>query len=131
MTKRYAIHENNSGGLWWLNSTQYDALFAAGWKVDETQMQSGGWGDRTKPFLEDKGDTVPYGWRSGAVYFEADNIREAVESFERVTGEDFFAQGCNCCGVPFSMAAMGDDGDSDYNDYISGSDALISAREPW
>jgi hypothetical protein len=100
----YRLSENNSGGSFWLRRAQYDSLFEAGWKIDEDALR-----DRSKSsFLLDDSfgdaDGVPYSWRD-ALTFEADSIREAVESFEAATGQDFFAEGCNCCGAPFWISS--------------------------
>lgn len=105
----YEFSENNSGGRWWLNREQYDALFAAGWTYEPSDYdKEHGW--NTKPWPT--GDpSVPYGWR-GRLKFKAASIREAVESWEKATKQDFFVLGCTCCGAPFTIS--GDDG------YMSG-----------
>ena len=104
--------ENNSGGGWWLSRAQYEAMFAAGWHYE------------TSDYDIEKGydDGVPYGWRHNTVG-EFDTLRNAVEAFELATGEDFFAQGCPCCGVPFSMSSD--------NDYVSGNSVVSDVRRPW
>lgn len=118
----YEFSENNSGGSWWLNREAYDRLFEAGWYYEPSEYDKQA-GHDTNPFLGEKGDTVPYGWRHG-LRFEADSIQAAVESWEAATGQDFFAQGCPCCGCPFSMHGV------DSNEWASGSDALQVVR-PW
>jgi hypothetical protein len=102
---KFEFDENNSGGSWWLNRAQYDALFAAGWKyeVDEYD-KSRGW-DKD-PYLGGDPD-VPYGWRHNLT-LEAPSLQAAVENWEAATGEDFFAEGCNCCGAPFSIRSDSD-----------------------
>jgi hypothetical protein len=124
---RYYIDENNSGGSFWLSRKQYEKMFNAGWKLDETAMErkrGSGFMDVDKPFDGD-GDDVPYGWRRHSVFVEADSMRDAIESFEAATGQDFWAEGCNCCGVPFSMSS------DDDSEYMSGSDAIRTSRAPW
>lgn len=127
--KKYRIDENNSGGRWWMKRSDYESLFKAGWKVDEEFMKKDVFGaSYSEPWLADRGDTVPYGWRNGAVYLEADTIREAVDSFNANTSQYFWSQGCNCCGVPFTITTGYDS--KDYES-ISGYDADIRISEPW
>jgi hypothetical protein len=33
----YEFSETNSGGSWWLSKSQYEALFAAGWKYEPSE----------------------------------------------------------------------------------------------
>lgn len=116
--------ENNSGGSWWLGRKDYEALFAAGWRYQE--LESTSYCDYSKPFLDRSSDPVPYGWRHSTVG-EFASLREAVESFERATGKDFFEEGCNCCGAPFSIST---DGENEY-EYISGDSVEREAKRPW
>lgn len=120
---KYEFSENNSGGRWWLNRSDYDALFAAGWTYEPSDWDKKN-GYDTRPFLDGEGDAVPYGWRHGLLY-EAETMQEAVESWEHATGADFFAEGCNCCGAPFSISTV--DGD----EYISGDTVSRTVNRPW
>lgn len=120
--KIFKFSENNSGGSWWLSRKQYDALMAAGWFYEPSEYDLKEGFDKN-PWLSDKGDTTPYGWRHN-LKFKANSMKEAVESFEAATGEDFFAEGCNCCGAPFSMS--GEDGD-----YTSGDDVRREVVRPF
>ncbi len=120
--KKYKFNENNSGGNWWLNKRQYEKLFAAGWKLDKEWAEPFGDFDPTKPWSES--DDVPYGWRHN-LYYEAYDIREAVESWENATGQDFFSEGCHCCGAPFSMR-----GEGEYQ-YLSGNSVDRVTVRPW
>lgn len=119
----FEFSENNSGGSWWLNRSAYDALFAAGWTYEpsdydlERGYDKKGWS---------RNDDVPYGWRHG-ITFEADSIREAVESWEAATGQNFFAEGCNCCGSPFSISSRGEG----TWEYISGDSVERETIRPW
>lgn len=99
---KVTLSENNSGGSWRLDRQQYEALFAAGWAYEPSEYDIDH-GYDGKPLFGGKTDTVPYGWRHGTKG-EFQSLREAVESFERVTGEDFLSEGCNCCGSPFTMS---------------------------
>ena len=115
---KYEFSENNSGGSWWLSKRQYEALFQAGWKLDPKKEEAYGKYESNSLNTKD----VPYSWRH-SLYFEADSMREAVESWEAATGADFFEEGCNCCGAPFSMSG-GDE-------YLSGNSVERVAVRPW
>ena len=117
--KIYEFSENNSGGSWWLERRHYDALFAAGWTYEPTDFDKER-GYDTKPLFEGEKSEVPYGWRH-SLRVEAETIQDAVKSWEKATGQDFFAQGCACCGVPFSISST-PDSEGEW-EYISGSDA--------
>lgn len=85
---------NNSGGHWWLSDKDWRDLEAAGWTL--------------KP---------PYGGQErwlGAIATEASKdfptMREAVEEFEAITGQDASAEGCNCCGPPHYFSGRAEDG---------------------
>jgi len=66
--------ENNSGGSWWLNEEQYQALRDGGWTVEDHRA--------TKEF---------------------NTLEEGVEEWERLTGEDSDTLGCECCGRPYQF----------------------------
>ena len=121
----YSFSENNSGGSWWLDRKQYDALIAAGWEYHATDYDIKQ-GHDTKPFLGETDDTVPYGWRQ-SMSKVFNTLQEAVEDWKRATGEDFFAEGCNCCGAPFSIASA----EGEPYDYISGDSVEPATIRPW
>jgi len=120
----YKFSENNSGGGWWLDERKYKALFVAGWKYEPSEYDiKEGYDKNPFPLSGgNKEDTVPYGWRHNLTG-EFDSIRSAIESFEMVTGMDFFAEGCNCCGAPFYM--FGGD------EYLSGNSVKREVIRPW
>ena len=120
---KYEFSENNSGGSWWLDRAQYERLMANGWQYEASDFDKEQ-GFHTTPFLADEGDNVPWGWRNHLTG-EFDTIQAAVESFERHTGEDFFAEGCNCCGCPFSIHA------SEGSEYVSGDSVARQTIRPW
>lgn len=47
---------------------------------------------------------------------ERATMKEAIEEFERITGQDASAEGCNCCGAPHSFSSDGE--------YASGEDVV-------
>ena len=126
---------NNSGGSWWLKDEDWKALEAAGWWVE--------WGGMY--FCNSKWDKIPagkedcgmgekcLGHRRAETAEEAEAVRwlgclakcakkdfatvkEALEEFERITGENVSDEGCNCCGAPHSFSWEGG--------YCSGEDCL-------
>lgn len=99
----YEFSENNSSGVWWLSRQDYEALFEAGFYYEPSEYDKAQKYD-TEPFLNDPGDTTPYGWRHN-LKVEASSIEEAVKLWESATHQNFFAGGCPCCGPPFSMSS--------------------------
>jgi hypothetical protein len=47
-----------------------------------------------------------------------ESAQELVDEFERVTGQDASAEGCNCCGPPHSFEWHDDDGTTKYGHAI-------------
>lgn len=119
----YELSENNSGGSFWLSRKNYDDLLENGWYIlpSDSSFLDDNFGADDK-----QGGQVPYSWRSG-LRVKAASLKEAVESFERVTGQDFFAEGCNCCGAPFSMSSV----DAEKWEHISGDDVQREVIRPW
>jgi hypothetical protein len=71
-------NSNNSGGSFWLNAEDWKKLVAAGWIPNR------------ETFNGEPGGANRYGL----------TLREAIQEFEGLTGQDAGAQGCNCCGPP-------------------------------
>lgn len=92
MRVRYS--SNNSGGSWWLADDQWKALEAAGWEVEWYKKGA----LMSRPDKDGKYRFL--GALASYAYLECESIEEAVESFERITGEDASASGCDCCGQP-------------------------------
>jgi hypothetical protein len=88
---RTKYSSNNSGGNWWLTDQNWKDLEAAGWKVDwvkdEPLYQRWGAKDR---------------WLGALATTASCNLPEpeAIAQFERITGQNSEAGGCNCCGEP-------------------------------
>ena len=130
---------NNSGGRWWLSDDDWKRLEDAGWVVhwihdredpshhhepptDElgrlfARMGKHSHGyDREHQFMK----VTPSGERFlGALATDAvkatDDPQAAVDEWERVTGQDASAEGCNCCGEPHSFSFTDDDGNTRYS----------------
>lgn len=87
---RVEYRENNSGGSWWLNHEDGEALRDAGWLVT-------GLGDEGEHFL---GKAFDYAY----LMVEAEDSEvahfTAIQSFYNATGEDPDTIGCPCCGPP-------------------------------
>lgn len=108
---------NNSGGSWWLTDQNWKDLESAGWEVDWIK-HGDGWADASGRWL-------------GALARSATrrdlSLEDAIEEFERVTGESANAAGCSCCGQPHIFYSYTDNGSmidsgpmavyDDYDDY--------------
>ena len=103
---------NNSGGGWWLKDEDWHNLEKAGWIIE---------------WYKDKKDT---GWTytddrwlgalaTGAKK-DSPSPRDAILEFEKITGQDASAEGCNCCGPPHSFSWD----DEEDHDYVSGEGVL-------
>lgn len=84
---------NNSGGNDWLDDSQWQKLRDGGWK--------------TYGFSET--DT-----RMKYASKEFSTIREAIEEWESLTGEDARDLGCSCCGPPHQFEFENDNGDFEF-----------------
>lgn len=93
---------NNSGGYWWLEDEDWKKLEAAGWEVE--------WKDDSW-----------LGALAGIAFFKCNNIKEALESFEKNANQDVSDEGCGCCGAPHSFSWENEKGEKDY---ASGEDCL-------
>ena len=89
---------NNSGGVWWLKDKDWKRLEEEGWKVEWFRDEGEG---LTKPDKEGR-------WL-GALATHAEKefltIKEALEEFERLTGQDVSEEGCGCCGAPHGFSS--------------------------
>lgn len=129
---------NNSGGSWWLEDKDWLNLEKAGWFVEwggeyfcHSKFSFTDPGDRPQPCKSEKEckghrmfekhsdmseDDRWLGCLAKSASKEFDSIREALEEFEKITGQDVSDEGCNCCGAPHTFEADGT--------YISGDDCL-------
>ena len=82
---------NNSGGEWWLTDQNWRDLEAAGWRVEWAKDMPHLGSDR---FL---GALATSATREGLAK------PDAIAEFERVTGQDAKAAGCECCGPPHNF----------------------------
>lgn len=125
---------NNSGGDWWLDDADWFALEKAGWVVVWNHLRTvyspegrHVYDSRGIPTLTDQPDPndkypalsrdigeVGSRWL-GALAKKAykpncDNLRVAVDEWERITGKNATDAGCPCCGVPHTFTVYDDAG---------------------
>lgn len=114
---------NNSGGHWWLTDEDWYALEKAGWKIawnklypvydtsgktvrDEngipvyTDAPSNP--DTTLTFFH-KGEERFLGTLAQYAYLKCNNMEEAVNNWEEITGKNSCDAGCPCCGQPHNF----------------------------
>jgi len=96
---------NNSGGGWWLDEKDWDALEANGWKVH--------WGNRSSKDLK-KGEETWLGALAVKASKEFPSVRDAIIEFEELTGEKATDEGCNCCGPPHTFEWTDENGKWNY-----------------
>ncbi|UJQ87191.1 hypothetical protein SEA_BAILEYBLU_53 [Arthrobacter phage BaileyBlu] len=84
---------NNSGGGWWLDDEDWKALESAGWKVDWVA-------DNPRHQFYREGQTRFLGALATSATREGLDLDEAIEEWERVTGQSADDEGCSCCGEP-------------------------------
>lgn len=89
---------NNSGGSWWLTDKNWKDLANAGWEVQWYKDEEGHKGEER--FL---GALASHATRRGL------SMGEAIDEWERITGQDSAALGCSCCGTPHSFTEYTDD----------------------
>ena len=92
---------NNSGGSWWLDDDDWNALATAGWDVEWAK-------DKDPRFIDENGRWL------GALATRASKdfptLRDGMEEWARLTGENPGDLGCQCCGAPHYFGT--DEGDS-------------------
>ena len=90
----FQFSENNSGGSWWLGEPEYAALLKSGrWGIPREDLDfQGSWS---------RWDRL-YNFRQNLIG-QFDSLKAARASWEACTGEDLDADGCECCGPPFSL----------------------------
>ena len=96
---------NNSGGNWWLTDENWMDLEKAGWKVNWEK-------DNTSKFFPSDESGRWLGALATSATLPNTSIKEAIKSFEAVTGLSTNAVGCSCCGPPHSFILYDDDGKS-------------------
>tara|TARA_Y100001951_G_scaffold105377_1_gene122746 strand:+ start:6124 stop:6477 length:354 start_codon:yes stop_codon:yes gene_type:complete len=87
---------NNSGGHWWLDDDQWRALEAAGWEVDWVA-------EKKSSFVTADSNGRWLGALAQSATRRGLSLNEAVDEWQRVTGECATDAGCPCCGVPHNF----------------------------
>ena len=130
MKKLFEYNPNNSGGSWWLSDEDWKNLEKNGWKVvwanQEFIYKNGNFVydkngyPKTRPKTEnDYGYSEDGRWLGTLARYafkHFDSVRECLQEFEKITGQDVSEEGCNCCGAPHLFSW--DSG------YCSGADCL-------
>lgn len=112
---------NNSGGNWWLDDEDWDALEAAGWNVDWRKDKVGGLGG-----ADENGRWL--GALATSASKDFDSMREAVEEWERITGQSASEPGCyTCCGQPHNFYGK----DVETGEYVSGPEIRTESYLEW
>jgi hypothetical protein len=106
---------NNSGGSWWLEDKDWEALDRAGWTVHW-------YADRENLFFKDE-DGRFLGALAMSAEKACDDPEVAIEEWERITGQSSLTEGCNCCGPPHSFSFTDNDGNTRFSSvYSTGSE---------
>lgn len=123
---RVEYDSNNSGGGWWVKDEGWKALEEAGWsvywgeRVRFVRDASGSLAkDKDGNIMTDKSDWRPKNYAdalargkkeryldalaTSALSPEVESVGEAIRSWEKATGLDASAEGCNCCGPPHTF----------------------------
>lgn len=133
---------NNSGGGWWLSADDWHALDEAGWNVHwfhpkdidhggyegkgtDDDPHTGQWTalahdhtyglDSLKLLPVEPTDERHLGASAVGASIEVKDPDTAVRIFERATGQDASAEGCNCCGEPHRFTWTDADGEYHYS----------------
>lgn len=78
----FIYSHNNSGGTDWLDPEEWENLQKAGWTLP-TFAGSTIYNDTAKK--------------------DFPNFESALAEWEKITGADFYEEGCECCGCPHSF----------------------------
>lgn len=110
---RVIYNSNNSGGGWWLEDKDWQALEDAGWTVhwkppgqglNHGDMRAYDFDiclDKTTSFNP---DASYLGAKARSAAKEFASLDEAISEWEDVTGERASDEGCNCCGPPHEFS---------------------------
>ena len=111
--KLFQYSSNNSGGRWWLSEDNWKALANAGWKVIWS-WQEFIYNSKGDHIFDSEGypkvkDAKPVGtlWLGGYAkyaYKKFNTVKECIDEFEKLTGQDVSDKGCNCCGAPHNFS---------------------------
>lgn len=96
---------NNSGGDWWLTDQNWRDLEAAGWRVEWIKDSNNPIFGRSERWL---GALAKYASKD----FETPDA--GIKEWTRITGQDPWEEGCNCCGEPHRFSYEDKDGKTHY-----------------
>lgn len=98
---------NNSGGYWWLTDKNWQDLEAAGWKVEWFK-------DQNREYLRPDSDGRWLGALARHASKDFETPEAGIEEWKSITGQDPWAEGCNCCGEPHNFGFQTPDGQTHY-----------------
>lgn len=94
--KWYKYTTNNSGGAWWLKDQDWLALEKAGWTVFWSKDDP-----YCDPYREPDGRFLGSLAVEAAKKFASEG--DAIAEWSRLTIQDYYEDGCPCCGPPHSI----------------------------
>lgn len=103
---KYTVHfsENNPGGHYRLNQSDYDALVRNGWSVDGARHQRSSFyeppAEASIVIEVEPGEELP--WTNDP---EDVALDKAITAWEAITHENHLDDGCSCCGRPYNFWA--------------------------
>lgn len=91
--KTYTYESNNSGGRWWLEDEDWKRLEEHGWEVRWFNND-----EFYKRDVDSDGRWLDALASSASKEFHSEN--GAIAEWERIAGQYYSAEGCECCGPP-------------------------------
>lgn len=108
-------NSNNSGGGWWLTDEDWYELEKNGWVIawytKEFDYKDGNYqpDENGFPKMKKSEKENELRWLGGlarTAFYKCNSESEAIESFEKITGQSSHAVGCECCGEPHSFSEV-------------------------
>lgn len=147
MTGILTYSSNNSGGSWWLEDSDWDALEAAGWVVhwhhdaDDPSHEhadasewagishSHAYSDRLVAVEKPTSDAFRWlGALAKSASKATDDPDAAIAEFESLTNQSADDEGCNCCGPPHNFSFTDSEGK---NHYFDSAPVSVSYQRSW
>jgi hypothetical protein len=116
---------NNSGGHWWLSDKDWKKLEKKGWKVKWISKEKHYKPDKDCPDCNGTGKSDKYVSSKGLCFRctynifagqkrhlgvlarecekDFESLKDALQEFEKITGQKITDEGCGCCGPPHTF----------------------------